>query len=40
MKKILLLLTIVLYQNVTSQTFSTNVTPVGWEHNILEHPLN
>ncbi|MFQ6601771.1 hypothetical protein [Flavobacterium sp. C3NV] len=35
MKKILLLLTIVLCQNITSQTFSTNLTPVGWEHNIL-----
>ncbi|MNQ28453.1 hypothetical protein D3C85_417460 [compost metagenome] len=35
MKKILLLLIILICQNIKSQTFSTNVTPVGWEHNIL-----
>lgn len=35
MKKILFLLTILLCQHMASQTFSTNLTPVGWEHNIL-----
>lgn len=35
MKRILLLLIVLLTQNITSQTFSTNLTPVGWEHNIL-----
>lgn len=35
MRKILLLLIILTYQNINSQTFSTNLTPVGWEHNIL-----
>lgn len=35
MKKTLLLLILLLCQNIKSQTFSTNLTPVGWEHNIL-----
>ncbi|WP_264536602.1 hypothetical protein [Flavobacterium sp. N1736] len=36
MKKIIpLLFAILLSQSIQSQTFSTNVTPVGWEHNIL-----
>ncbi|MET3020944.1 hypothetical protein [Flavobacterium hydatis] len=35
MKRILLIFTILIYNTVSSQIFSTNTTPVGWEHNIL-----
>lgn len=35
MKKIVLFLAFILCQNINCQTFSTNLTPVGWEHNIL-----
>ncbi|WP_276381613.1 tail fiber protein [Flavobacterium sp. H4147] len=35
MKKILLFTAFVICQITNSQTFSTNLTPVGWEHNIL-----
>ncbi|SEO96928.1 hypothetical protein SAMN05444671_3850 [Flavobacterium sp. CF108] len=35
MKKILALLALLVCQIINCQTFSTNLTPVGWEHNIL-----
>lgn len=35
MRRILPLLILLVWQNSKSQTFSTNLTPVGWEHNIL-----
>ncbi|SHH88105.1 hypothetical protein [Flavobacterium defluvii] len=35
MKKLLLVLAFLMCQIINSQTFSTNLTPVGWEHNIL-----
>jgi len=35
MNRTLIVFLILICQNATSQTFSTNLTPVGWEHNVL-----